>query len=102
MPHQLAPSGRAEPRVRRLVALDQSEGPRGQHRSARRPKAEDERVDAGQEAATRFPVIEAVAASLLDHVPGLGGSGNRHNDVRESLSSQLSHTQVVAPESARP
>ena len=84
------------------MRTEQAEGARGQHRSARRPKAEDERVDAGEEAATRFPVTAVVAASLLlDDVPGLGGSGNRHNDVRESLSSQFGHTQVVAPESAR-
>jgi hypothetical protein len=80
-----------------MVALEQAEGPRGQHRSARTPKAEDERVEAGEEAATRFPVIEVVVVSGLDHVPGLGGSGNRHNDVRESLSSQFCHTQGVAP-----
>lgn len=65
-------------------------------------RAADQRVDAGEEAATRCPVTEAVAELVLDHVPGLGGSGNRHNDVRESLSSQFGDTQVVAPESRRP
>jgi hypothetical protein len=53
-------------------------------------------VDAGVEAATRLPVgVAEKRVNVLDDAPELGGSENRHDDVRES-ESQDSHSQVVA------
>ena len=55
-------------------------------------------VDAGVEAATQLPRAGSVErVGVLDDTPERSGSGNRHDDVRES-ESQDSHSQVVASE----
>ena len=81
-------SGRAEPQVRRMTALEQAEGPRGQHAAPAAPTGEDERCWRWGGGCYSLPVMLTVVIGLevLDDAPERSGSENRHDDVPESES----------------
>jgi hypothetical protein len=73
--------------VRRLIVLEQSEGPRRQYGAPGARRVRTNGIDVGVEAATRLPVRMAVVVErAIDDAPERSGSENRHDDVRESKS----------------